>query len=297
MRKPEWSLVQYRRADDAAVRVGVECADGVHAAPEGWPTSVLGILDVWRELEAELRALDPSALPLEPDAALLAPITYPRKLICAGANYYDHATEMGTMVPDADATPFFFLKPPTTTIVGPGAEVQLPDADEPKVDWEAELGVVIADRCKNVSPEQAGSHIAGYLNSNDLSARGLFPRSNAVAPPFAFDWLSHKAPDGFCPIGPGLVPSWLVGDVENLRITLSVNGVMKQDSNTKHIVAGIDRLISAASKYVTLEPGDIILTGTPAGVGTPRQEFLAAGDVAVVEIDGLGRLETRMTGA
>jgi len=294
MRKPEWSLVQYVDRETDKARVGVEARDGVHAAPNSWPETVAALLDVWREFEGELRGLQVASLALVPGARLVAPIMYPRKVICSGANYYDHAAEMGTSEPDPDKEPFFFLKPPTTTVVGPGAEVRMPDAPDAKVDWEAELGIVIADRCRNVTVEKAFTHVAAYTNANDLSARGLFSRDGALAPPFAYDWVGHKAPDGFCPIGPGIVPSWLVPNVENLRLTLSVNGIMKQDSNTNNMIVGIARLISYASKQMTLEPGDVILTGTPAGVGMPRQEFLKAGDVMVVEIEGLGRLENRM---
>ncbi|MDT0183953.1 fumarylacetoacetate hydrolase family protein [Microbacterium sp. ARD31] len=297
MTDPTWALVQYTTAGGADARVGVSAADGIHAAPQGWPASIAALLDEWRALEDELRALDPSALPLVDGATLIAPITYPRKVICAGANYYDHAAEMGTAVPDPHATPFFFLKPPTTTIVGSGAEIEMPRSTSADVDWEAELGVVIADRVKEISAEEALDHVAGYLNANDISARGLFPRTDPVAAPFAFDWIGHKGLDGFCPIGPGLVPQWLIEDVNDLDITLTVNDVVKQQSNTKNLVASVAALISAASQLVTLEPGDIILTGTPAGVGMPRKEFLSAGDVLTVEIAGLGRLVNTMVPA
>lgn len=295
MRKPEWSLVQFVVADEPKPQPGVLVGETIRRAPKKWPSTVAGILDAWREWESELRAIDVDALEIVPDAQLVAPITFPRKVICAGVNYYDHAEEMGTARPDPTGAPYFFLKPPTTTVVGTGAEIQLPEGDA-RVDWEAELAIVIADRCKNVSLDDAREHVAGYLVANDLSARGLFPRPAAVFPAFAWDWFSHKAPDGFCPIGPGVVPEWLVTDPDNLAITLSVNGVTKQESNTSNMVVAVDRLISEASRYVTLEPGDIILTGTPAGVGMPRQEFLAAGDLMVVEIDGIGRIQNRIVG-
>jgi 2-keto-4-pentenoate hydratase/2-oxohepta-3-ene-1,7-dioic acid hydratase in catechol pathway len=290
MREPKWSLSQFISSADERPRLGVLTPEGMRAAPHGWPDTATEILDRWREFEAELITLDPSALALVPDARPAAAITYPRKVICAGANYYDHAAEMGTARPDPLAPPYFFLKPPTTTIVGDGSDIPYPDADGVDLDWEAELAVVIADRCKVVSVEQALNHVAGYTVANDISARGLFARPNAVAPAFQWNWYGHKALDGFCPIGPGIVPAWLVSDPSNLVITLSVNGVPKQNSSTAQLVVGIAELVAAASQFVTLEPGDLILTGTPAGVGLPRKEFLKPGDEITVEIEGIGQL-------
>lgn len=290
MHEPIWSLVQYSTDSSESVRLGISSPDGVFALPAGWPATATELLDSWQSWEDQLRSLDLSTLEQVHKPQLHAPITYPRKVICAGANYYDHAAEMGTERPNPEAAPYFFLKPPTTAIVGPDARIELPSANA-NVDWEAELGIVIKDRCKAISPEEARDHIAGYVVANDVSARGLFPRPEAVAPPFGWDWYGHKSPDGFCPIGPGFVPYWNIQDPQNLRITLAVNGVMKQDSNTSNLVVGIDRLVSYASQYVTLEPGDIILTGTPAGVGMPKKEFLSSGDVMTVSIEGLGRLE------
>lgn len=294
MRTPPWLLIQFTTSGSAGPLAGILQRDSVRALPPEWPSTVLEILDAWAVWEPHLRSLDPETLGIVDDTELVAPITYPRKVLCAGANYYDHAAEMGTAVPDPAAAPFFFLKPPTTTIVGPRADVRLPEQPDANVDWEAELGVIIADRCKNVSPEDARSHVAGYVVANDLSARGLFARPGAVFPPFSWDWLAHKGLDGFCPIGPGIVPWWFLEDADDLRLTLSVNGQVKQDSRTSQLVVGIDGLVSAASALTTLEPGDLLLTGTPAGVGMPRNTFLASGDVVTVEIEGIGRIENRM---
>ena len=150
---------------------------------------------------------------------------------------------------------------------------------------------MIADRCRDLTPEQVPDHVAGYVPANDISARARLTRTDAVAAPFGFDWVGSKAQDGFCPLGPGLVPEWLVGDPQDLRIQLTLNGVVKQDAHTSGMITPVVELVAAVSRFVTLEPGDVVLTGTPAGVGLPRGEFLAPGDVVVVvEIERVGRL-------
>ena len=287
---PEVLLVQYVSGGDGTPRAGVRIDGTVRSLPDGWPTSTMAILERWPELGAALRDSDLDSWPAVADAGLIAPITYPRKVLCAGANYYSHAEEMGTARPDPTATPFFFLKPPTTTIVGPDAVVPLPGGDDPRYDWEGELAVVIGRRARNVSVAAARDVIAGYLVADDLSARGLFARPEAVFPPFSYDWLAHKGQDGSCPIGPGIAPVWAVPYIESKRLTLSVNGERKQDSLIGDLVVGVDGLVSAASRLVTLEPGDVILTGTPAGVGLPRNTFLGVGDLVEVTIDGIGTI-------
>ncbi len=287
---PEILLVQYRCGVDANPRAGVRIDGIVRSLPDGWPTSTLDILERWEEYSAALQAIDFCPWPSVAGAELVAPITYPRKVLCAGANYYSHAEEMGTARPDPAAAPFFFLKPPTTTVVGPDVVVPLPDGADPRYDWEGELAVVIGRRSRNLSVETALEAVAGYMVADDLSARGLFSRPQAVFPPFAYDWLAHKSQDGSCPIGPGIAPTWAVPDIEAKRLTLAVNGERKQDSLIGDLVVGIAGLVSAASHLVTLEPGDIILTGTPAGVGLPRNTFLAVGDRVDVAIDGIGTI-------
>ncbi|CAN5298041.1 hypothetical protein BH11ACT4_BH11ACT4_18770 [soil metagenome] len=252
------------------------------------------LLDDWATWSAQLQSIDLGALDEVPGAVLHAPITYPRKVLCTGSNYFDHAKEMGSGTPSSTDEPFFFLKPPTTTIIGPGATIPLPDGVDGRLDWEVELGVVIGQRCKGVTRERALDVVAGYVVAVDISARALFARPDAALLSFTYDWFRHKALDGFCPIGPGLVPSWLVGDAGQLDIALSVNGQVKQASNTREQVIDVAGLIASASRFVTLEPGDLILTGTPAGVGMPRGEFLVAGDEIVAEIAGVGRLANRV---
>ena len=272
-------------------------ADGkVHRLPQAFAErSLLALLEDWASVEPALRALTTAELEVVPDAELVAPLTYPRKVLCAGANYYSHTKEMGTERPSPDAEPYFFFKPPTTTVVGPDAEVAIAaPQDGWNVDWEVELAVVLGRGGHEIPPDQALAHVAGYTIANDLSARGLFHRQGAVFPAFEWDWVSHKALDGFLPLGPGVLPHWFVEDPQRLGLRLSVNGVVKQESSTADMVVSVARQISAASRIVRLEPGDVILTGTPAGVGFPRQEWLAPGDVVLAEIHGMGRLETRM---
>lgn len=290
-----WGFVQYRLADGHATKTGFLVDGQVHESAQYGSIPVIDIVGDWTGHEATLRALDPSDGAVVADAVLIAPITYPRKLLCAGANYYGHAEEMGTARPSPDAAPFFFLKPPTTTIVGDNATVAYPSAkQDPRLDWEAELAVVISRPARGVATEDALDYVAGYTAANDLSARGLFSRPDAVMAPFAFDWMLHKAQDGFCPLGPAIVPIWYVQDPQALAIGLSINGKVMQDSNTSDMVAGVRQLVSAASHAMTLEPGDVILTGTPAGVGVPRNEYLHPGDLVTVTIEKIGSLTTHI---
>ncbi|WP_224404064.1 fumarylacetoacetate hydrolase family protein [Pseudonocardia sp. ICBG1034] len=297
MEPAEWSLVQYVLGDGTGAAVGVLTGDKIVEAPaELGGRDLLAVLARWREVEPVLRGWRPDAAAVVPDAVLVAPLTYSSKIVCAGANYYGHLTEMGIGRPETPPEPFFFFKPPTTTVIGPGAAIPLPTGDT-RIDWEAELGVVIADRCKDLAPPEVFDHVAGYVAANDVSARARLSREDAVAPPFGFDWVGSKAQDGFLPMGPGVVPAWLVGDPQALRIGLSVNGVVKQDSTTADMVSPVADLVSAVSRFVTLEPGDVVLTGTPAGVGLPRGEFLAPGDEVVVEIERVGRLVNPVSGS
>lgn len=288
---PPWALVQYRRSGLDTERTGVLSDGKVVEAPEslaGQP--MLAILRDWDAAAQSLRAWAPDEAAVVPDAVLTAPLTYPPKVICAGANYYSHAEEMGIARPDPATAPFFFFKPPTTTVIGPGDPIPLPPAAASRVDWEAELGVVVGHRVRDVDPAEALRHVAGYLVANDVSARDRLARADTVAEPFAFDWMGCKAQDGFCPLGPGVVPAWLVPDPQALRLRLTVNDAVKQDQSTADMVLPVNRLVAAASAMVTLEPGDVILTGTPAGVGLARGEFLGDGDEVVVTIEGVGTL-------
>ncbi len=288
-----FSLVQYLTVGTTDPRVGVY--DGLAVRALDGPRSDADMMDVladWPVWTSYLRDVDTPSLPLVTGARLIAPLTFPRKVLCSGANYYDHAAEMKVPPPDPSVDPFFFLKSPTTTVVGPFDDIRIGTDPADCFDWEAELGVVISTRARDVKSADAFTIVAGYVVCNDISARGLFQRD--AAPPFNWNWLGQKNQDDSCPIGPGLVPVWEVSDPANLNISLQVNGDTKQQSNTSQMVVTIADLVSGASRMTTLEPGDLILTGTPAGVGLPRGTFLKPGDVMTTEIEGIGRINNRI---
>lgn len=217
----------------------------------------------------------------------LAPLLYPRKLICIGTNYRDHIAEMG--VTQLPKYPYSFLKPATTTLIGSGTALQLPE-EAKQVDWEAELAVVIGQKARHVRGEDAMACVAGYSILNDVSARDWI----AEAPPLGIDWVMQKAFDGFAPMGPLITPAAFVPDPQNLSITLTVNGQIKQHSTTANMVFSVREIIEHLTSIMTLEPGDVIATGTPAGVGHGKKppEYLRSGDTMIVEIESLGQLET-----
>jgi len=259
--------------------------------------SVLGLLQEWDAVHPRLHSVAQQVTATDgkpvSDIKLAAPILYPAAIFCAGANYWDHIEEMSRQVvrtgppTKKPAEPFFFLKTPSHSIVGSHAPVRLPPFSS-QVDWEAELGVVISRRTRNVSEHHALENVAGYVIFNDLSARDLMKREGI--PPFAFDWLAQKCFDDAAPMGPWLTPSSYIQDPNNLTIKLWVNGVLKQDSNTSRMVHSIAEQIAYLSRHFTLRPGDVIATGTPSGVGLPRGEFLKAGDEVKIEIAGCGML-------
>ena len=284
---------------------GVLIDGRVHAASAllgGGALTVLDILRRWGEFSPRLAAIaaaPPSSGVALADVRLLAPIQYPGAFFCAGANYWDHLAEMGELVKKMTgsapsmvkaAEPWFFIKTTAGTIVGDGARVRLPVFSQ-KVDWEAELGVVIGWPARNISEADALQCVAGFVIVNDLSARDYVKREGS---PFIYDWIGQKCWDGAAPMGPWLTPADYLKDPNNLSIKLTVNGVTKQSSNTAQMVHGIAEQIAYLSRHVTLQPGDVIATGTPSGVGMPRGEFLKVGDEVRVEIEGLGTLTNVM---
>ncbi|MFO7571625.1 MAG: fumarylacetoacetate hydrolase family protein [Gaiellaceae bacterium] len=208
----------------------------------------------------------------------MLPIERPGKIICVGLNYRDHAEEQGVELP---TEPLLFAKWPNA-LIGPGEPIVIPPMVT-KADYEAELGVVIGARVKNVSRENALEAVQGYVCANDVSARDLQFADG--------QWSRGKSVDTFCPVGP-LVSASEIADPHALRIRAVVSGDVLQDSTTSNLIFGIDEIISHISKTMTLEPGDLILTGTPAGVGVFRdpQRLLRPGDEVTIEIEGVGSL-------
>ncbi len=209
----------------------------------------------------------------------MLPIDRPGKIVCVGLNYHDHAEEQGAELPDE---PLLFAKWPTA-LIGPGDPIVIPPLVT-QCDYEAELGVVIGARVRGVSKENALESVRGYLCANDVSARDLQFKDG--------QWTRAKSVDTFCPVGPRLVPAGEIPDPHDLRIRAIVSGEVLQDSTTANLIFGVDEIISHAAKTMTLEPGDLVLTGTPAGVGVFRnpQRLLQPGDEVTIEIERIGAL-------
>ncbi|MHB2165591.1 fumarylacetoacetate hydrolase family protein [Alsobacter sp. R-9] len=250
-------------------------------------SSVASLFDDWPAAEAALpRAADAVA---EADRVTptrrLAPLLYPGKILCAGANYFDHLAEMG--MPGAkkeDQRLFFFMKPPRNAVVGEGPTVHMPIGTK-AFDWEIELAAVIGRRARNVSPDTALSHVAGWTVAIDFSARD---HNRAPETFYKLDWVAGKANDTCCPLGPRIVPASALPDPQDVGLRLSVNGDVKQDGRSTDMIFTVAEQIATASRIMTLDPGDLLLTGTPAGVGVPKQTFLKVGDQVEVAIEGIG---------
>jgi 2-keto-4-pentenoate hydratase/2-oxohepta-3-ene-1,7-dioic acid hydratase in catechol pathway len=231
------------------------------------------------------------------DVEVHAPLLRPGKLLGVAANYQDHVTESGAEPLDRSRiSPRLFLIPPTA-IVGPDQPIPLPSVSK-EVDWEAELAVVIGRTAKDVAVEDALDVVAGYTIGNDISARSVdygYPRDTDDKAVWFFDWLAGKWLDGFCPLGPFLVTADEIADPQDLRIELRVNDALRQQASTGQMIFGVAELIAHSSRLMTLEPGDVLLTGTPAGVGVTTGDYLASGDRLDVWISGLGVLSNKVS--
>jgi 2-keto-4-pentenoate hydratase/2-oxohepta-3-ene-1,7-dioic acid hydratase in catechol pathway len=258
-------------------RAGVLTADGVVDVGDGG----LGALLRGSGVEA---AREVRRAPLRlADVRLLPPVPDPQKIVCLGLNYRSHAEEAGLEPPE---TPTFFAKF-ANALAAPGEDVPLPSYSE-KVDYEAEVAFVIGRRCKDVPEEDALSVVAGYTLLNDLSARDY----QFMTP----QWAPGKVFDGSAPCGPALVTPDEAGPPDAIEISLTLNGETMQSASTADLIHPIPSVVAYLSKLMTLEPGDLVSTGTPAGVGSVRRPrvWLAPGDALVVESPQLGRLETRV---
>ena len=250
--------------------------------------SVDALVRDWEGVKDELAALIDSVrgTALEPVAAVpLAPFL-PHRLFGAASNYIEHAEEMATkLAAKADSEPYIFLKT-VDSVIGPDDTVFIPPESK-KVDWEVELGVVIGRAGRRISVDKAHEHIAGYVIVNDVSARDRTRRTDF---PFSHDWFRGKSFDSFTPMGPWFVPRDCIGDPHDLRLTLSVNDEMMQDGNSGEMIFNSYEQMAYLSSMLMLKPGDVIATGTPAGVGMGRGIFLKDGDRMVATVAGLGTL-------
>lgn len=275
----------------ALVRIDGEVfrlADLLPAAPGVEAGTLDPLFAGWAEFGTAVATLAPGRAPIaEAIGSFLAPLVSPRHLLCIGTNYRDHIAEM--KVPSNPEFPYAFLKP-LTTIAPPEGPVRLPTMSK-MVDWEAELGVVIGASARDVMREDALGVVAGYLPLNDVSARDWIESR----PSLGIDWVMQKGHDAFTPLGPWITLAGAVPDPQALPVQCLLNGEIVQDSSTANMLFSVSEIIAHVSAIMTLSPGDIIATGTPAGVGfgrTPRL-FLKHGDVVTISLGVLGSFDTR----
>lgn len=294
-------LVTYRRDIESAARLGAIsnglCVDlqRLAEADGGWlPATMLEFIDLGPDavriaagLLDKLHGKMPAGVAVPADnVTLLAPIPRPRKnIIGIGLNYTEHVAESAKSLDtasDLPRQPVIFSKPPTT-VIGPGEAIRHNAEITQQLDWEVELAVVIGQKAKGVSRNKALEYVFGYTAAIDMSARDCRR---------AGQWIYSKGQDTFCPLGPCIVTADEVPDPQTLDLKLWVNGVEKQSSNTAYMLFKVDELIEDISKGITLEPGDIIATGTPAGVGAGMdpQEWVWPGDTIVAEVESIGSL-------
>jgi 2-keto-4-pentenoate hydratase/2-oxohepta-3-ene-1,7-dioic acid hydratase in catechol pathway len=297
-------LLTYRYDD--IVSCGVLTDRGVVDVPQAWkgaerPMSVIEILErgpACMDQVRQLAATPRQTRPLD-SVRLLAPIPRPGKVLALAGNYSEHIKEAAlkrgfnlglSESPRRTTVPRPFLMP-STAVIGPGDVIPWPVYSE-QIDYELELAVIIGNKAERVDPDEARAHIAGYTIANDVSARSVTFSKNRQKRPWDefYDWLNGKWADGFCPLGPYLVTSDEIAHVQNLKMTLKVNDQVRQDANTSQMIYPVADVVSFISHITTLEPGDVICTGTPAGVGVATGNFLKAGDQIECAIEGLGTL-------
>jgi 2-keto-4-pentenoate hydratase/2-oxohepta-3-ene-1,7-dioic acid hydratase in catechol pathway len=288
-------------SDDRLVNLKL-AAPGAEPAQQEKLASARSFLEAGEELSglarrivavAEAGSCPAEALAPLADVRLLAPVPDPRKLIALAGNYREHIREGGRPTfPKEETYPYLFMKPPSTTLLGSGGRIRYARGVQ-KLDYEGELAVIIGRRGRYLTPETAYDHVAGYTILNDISERSLASKE----PPKAeremnrfFDWLVGKWFDTSAPCGPWLVTRDEIDDPHRLRLQTRVNGETRQEASTGEMIFTIPEIISFVSRVVTLEPGDVISTGTPSGVGSARGTFLRPGDAIEVEIERIGTL-------
>jgi 2-keto-4-pentenoate hydratase/2-oxohepta-3-ene-1,7-dioic acid hydratase in catechol pathway len=248
-----------------------------------WPAGISVVSQIIERFE---KTPDEERLMTHPanSVTLDAPVSRPGKIVALGKNYLDHVEETGSEVPEF---PVIFAKFPSS-VIGPNDPIVIPKVST-KIDWEVELGVVIGKSCKDVTEEQSLDYIAGYTVINDVSARDLQMNDG--------QWIRGKSLDTFCPMGPCIVTQDELGDASGLKMYTKVNGETKQDSSTSNLMYNVKQIVSYLSKSFVLEPGDVIATGTPSGVGFVREppEFLKPGDQVELYIEKIGYLRNPVT--
>ena len=297
-------LVTYQKHE--SISCGVFTDKGIVDIPANWPCqcapeSVCEIIDRGDDCLYWVRDIAEKATDFIPlnSVKILAPILRPGKVLALAGNYNEHIKEAGKALglgdsPRQSTVPRPFLMP-GTVVIGTGETIRWPLYSE-QVDHEIELAIVIGKECKRISIEKASEYILGYCIANDISARSVtFKEGRSVRPWDEFyDWLNGKWSDGFCPIGPWLVTKDEIDDVHNLDMKLTVNGEVRQQANTSQMIYRVADIVSFVSHLVTLEPGDVISTGTPSGVAFASGKYLQPGDVIECTIESLGTLTNTM---
>ncbi|HEY1363253.1 MAG TPA: fumarylacetoacetate hydrolase family protein [Xanthobacteraceae bacterium] len=277
-------LYDLAAAQNAGVHLSAACVDGLRSLLQSWEQNA----QVLREAFAQAEALARKDIlrPLGKEASKVVAPFRPERIFCAASNYIEHASEMGTVLAaKAVSKPYMFLKL-RNTVIGPGDAIRLPP-ETSQLDWEIELAAIIGKGGRRIRVEQALQHVAGYSIVNDISARDLNVRNDY---PFKFDWFQGKCHDTFAPFGPWLVPAWSIPDPQAVQMRLTVNGEEMQKDSTRNMIWTLREQIAYLSTIVTLEPGDVIATGTPTGVGMGRGTYLKPGDEVSASIEGIGTL-------
>lgn len=271
-------------AADAGAAIGVVLPDDMLAFIAAGDPATASAQQLVDAASSDPAVLQRASMSLS-EASLLAPIPRPaRNIVCVGLNYAEHAAE-SAVTEGLPEDPVYFTKPPTT-VIGPDAAIPWHGHVSRRVDWEVELVVVIGRGGTDIPQEQALDHVFGYTVGNDITARDLQRRHQ--------QWYKGKGLDGYCPLGPWIVTRDELPDPQDVHLRLSVNGELKQDAHTSDMIFGVARLIAILSLGMTLEPGDLLMTGTPSGVGFARKppEYLQPEDKIEAEIDAIGVLRS-----